>query len=119
MFVNLLAFSDISVKLRRVFYGRKPGGASVCLKKSTLTDTLAAASKSTLTDTLAAASGCQRRNDRSSYPPWKTPDGVYTQVPPAAGAGLRSKVCAGGGCVRNNFLIFRLLSFSCKSYVRR
>lgn len=94
MFVNLLAFSDISVKLRRVFYGRKPGGASVCLKKSTLTDTL------------AAASGCQRRNDRSSYPPWKTPDGVYTQVPPAAGAGLRSKVCAGGGCVRNNLFDF-------------
>ena len=39
-------------------------------------------------------------------PPWKTPDGVYTQVPPAAGAGLRSKVCAGGGCVRNDFFDF-------------
>jgi len=57
MSVNLLAFSDISVKLRRVFYGRKPDGASVCLKKSTFADAL------------AAASGCQRRNDRSSYPP--------------------------------------------------
>ena len=91
MSVNLLAFSDISVKLRRVFYGRKPDGASVCLKKSTFADAL------------AAASGCQRRNDRS---PWKTPDGVYTQVPPAAGAGLRSKVCAGGGRVRNDFFDF-------------